>query len=156
MEMDLISIAFRNVAHDQGINTDNMKPVITCGGFAVMTKVEFFDNGVWMLGALSAIGENARKSDGSHFTAFLIAKPDNKLVVKMSEEIRHPIEAGIPADWAEFLHRGWKVVPSSWECGCRFAWLKPRPSGAHEMYGCISHCSPKDELPSKQGEVSTA
>lgn len=156
MEMNLINFAFTDTARKQGFNTSGMTTVVTSDGFAMLTKVEFLDDGLWMMGALSAIGENARKEDGTHFTAFLVARGDSSLVVKTRKEVRHPIEAGIPTEWAEFIHSGWKIVPSSWECGCQFAWMSPRPSGAHMMYGCISHCRPKADTPARQGEVSTA
>jgi hypothetical protein len=156
VEAKLMSLSLISVAREQRIDGSEMTQVVTADGFTEMTKVEFFDGGIWKSGGIATIGENAKKPDGSYFTAFLVAGPDDKLVIKTREEIRHPVESMVPDEWHAFLRAGWKIVPSFGACGCRFAWLKPRPSGAHEMYGCISHCTPKDELPSKQGEVSTA
>jgi len=34
---------------------------------------------------------------------------------------------------------GWKIERTSCACGGTLAWLKPRPSGAMEMVGCICH-----------------
>ncbi len=39
----------------------------------------------------------------------------------------------------EKILSGWKIEPTSCSCGGRYAWLKPRPSGAYEMVGCICH-----------------
>lgn len=37
------------------------------------------------------------------------------------------------------LEKGWVIWGASCSCGGRWAWLKPRPSGAYEMVGCICH-----------------
>ena len=34
---------------------------------------------------------------------------------------------------------GWVILPTSCGCGGSYAWLKPRPSGAKEMFGCVCH-----------------
>lgn len=42
-----------------------------------------------------------------------------------------------------FLRRaGWKIVACSCACGGRHVWLKPSPSGAFEMVGCVCHRTP--------------
>lgn len=51
----------------------------------------------------------------------------------------------LPTVWKKALGAGWRIVPCSCTCGGRFAWLKPRPSGAHEMFGCICHTIPDVE-----------
>lgn len=37
---------------------------------------------------------------------------------------------------------GWQKWPTSCRCGADTAWLKPRPSGAMEMVGCVCHHTP--------------
>lgn len=39
----------------------------------------------------------------------------------------------------QMLCAGWVIEPTSCVCGGRYAWLKPTPSGAKEMYGCVCH-----------------
>lgn len=45
----------------------------------------------------------------------------------------------IPPQWQRLLEAGWIIEPTSCMCGGDWAWLKPRPSGAHEMFGCVCH-----------------
>lgn len=40
---------------------------------------------------------------------------------------------------AKLLDNGWKIRPTRCGCGGNWAWLKPRLSGAMEMYGCVCH-----------------
>lgn len=42
----------------------------------------------------------------------------------------------------ELLLLRWKIEPTSCTCGGNYAWLKPRPSGAYEMVGCVCHNNP--------------
>lgn len=44
-----------------------------------------------------------------------------------------------PEDVAILLDNGWKTLPTSCGCGGKQAWLKPRSSGAMEMFGCVCH-----------------
>ena len=44
----------------------------------------------------------------------------------------------------EAIDAGWIIVPTSCACGGRYAWMKPRESGAMEMFGCICHNEPFD------------
>ena len=45
----------------------------------------------------------------------------------------------IPWVWIKFMQSGWVIEPTSCSCGGNWAWLKPRPSGAKEMCGCVCH-----------------
>jgi hypothetical protein len=47
--------------------------------------------------------------------------------------------AFVPAHWKKAIKDGWIIQPTSCMCGGDWAWLKPRPSGAHEMVGCVCH-----------------
>ena len=42
------------------------------------------------------------------------------------------------------IEAGWEIVACNCECGGRFAWAAPRPSGATMQYGCICHNDPMD------------
>ena len=48
----------------------------------------------------------------------------------------------LPKKWGKLLSEGWKIVACSCACGGRWAWMKPRPSGAHGMHGCVCHNTP--------------
>jgi hypothetical protein len=39
----------------------------------------------------------------------------------------------------KLFNKGWIIVNCSCMCGGSLAWMKPRPSGAYEMVGCICH-----------------
>lgn len=39
------------------------------------------------------------------------------------------------------FERGWQIWNCSCVCGGRYAWMKPRSSGAFETFGCICHTS---------------
>lgn len=46
----------------------------------------------------------------------------------------------------KLLDKGWRIVPCSCTCGGRWAWVKPRPSGAQEMVGCVCHLDYRSHL----------
>jgi len=57
-------------------------------------------------------------------------------------------EGGNPPDIAReyvgnilhsMFYAGWVIEPTSCQCGGSYAWLKPRESGAKEMFGCVCH-----------------
>jgi hypothetical protein len=50
-----------------------------------------------------------------------------------------------PKEWQKYFDAGWQIWPCSCSCGGKYAWVKPRKSGAFEMVGCICHSSPKIE-----------
>lgn len=127
-----------------GIKMDDqeMKFVQTSGGFDIFSKVEYLDRGVWSLGAMMSVAENVKTFDGVVFTAFAVAKVNGEIVVKKRDEIRHAPETGLPKAWVEALQAGWKILPCSCECGGGYVWMKPRPSGAHETFGCVCHNNP--------------
>lgn len=133
--------SFRSKDFDQS----EMRLVQSSCGFDEMTKVEYLDNDkiCWKTGAIGAIGENAKRRDGTSFTAFLVSTGGNKMEVKTLAEIRHVPETGLPPLWVEALRKGWKIMPCSCECGGRYVWFKPRPPGTHETFGCVCHNDPK-------------
>ncbi|MFA6519447.1 MAG: hypothetical protein WCT41_01330 [Candidatus Paceibacterota bacterium] len=118
--------------------------VETSNGFDVQTAVEYRADNVWRRGVIAAIGENAkRRMDDSIITAFLVADKDNDIVLKTIDELRHVPESGLPPLWVEALRKGWKILPCSCECGGKYVWQKPRPSGVHENFGCVCHNDPQ-------------
>ena len=58
----------------------------------------------------------------------------------------------VPDLWKKALNKGWKIMWTSCGCGGNAAWLKPRPSGAYEMFGCTCHCNPVLEKKEKEAE----
>lgn len=46
---------------------------------------------------------------------------------------------GVPWSWLKYMQSGWVIEPTSCSCGGHWAWLKPRPSGAQNMHGCVCH-----------------
>lgn len=44
----------------------------------------------------------------------------------------------------ERLLSGWLIETTTCACGGCYAWMRPKPYGAHEMVGCICH-TPLDE-----------
>lgn len=122
---------------DQG-----MKFVQTSGGFDIFSKVEYLENGVWSSGALMSVAENVNTLDGIVFTAFAVAKANAEIIIKKHDEIRHAPEVGLPKLWVEALQAGWKILPCSCGCGGGYVWMKPRPSGMHETFGCVCHNNP--------------
>ena len=73
----------------------------------------------------------------------------NEAVEEAYQEIKSAVyfeekrRGNIPSIWTDALISGWIVKPTSCMCGGNWAWLKPRPSGAHEMYGCVCHHNPR-------------
>ena len=51
---------------------------------------------------------------------------------------------GIQLLFRGLIEGGWKIVLCSCSCGGKYAWMKPRPSGAYEMVGCICHTDIKE------------
>jgi len=47
----------------------------------------------------------------------------------------------------DLIDAGWIIQSTACSCGGEYAWLKPRPSGAYEMYGCLCHNTPPKEHP---------
>lgn len=45
----------------------------------------------------------------------------------------------VPGVWIEYIQNGWQIHPTSCTCGGSWAWMKPRPSGAMGMVGCVCH-----------------
>lgn len=39
----------------------------------------------------------------------------------------------------QLFKQGWIIVSCSCNCGGKYAWMKPRESGAYEMVGCVCH-----------------
>lgn len=137
-----IGVAFASFSSQ--LNFQDMQAVESSAGFVMMNRIEYFEHGVWNMGALMAIGENVKRH-GEHqasFTAFLVARQDSSLLVCDIKGIRHSPEKGLPELWTNALRAGWKIVPCSCACGGKFAWFAPRPSGAHEMFGCVCHSAP--------------
>ncbi len=130
--------SFRSKDFDQS----EMRLVKSSCGFDEMVKIEYLDDDkiCWKTGAIGAIGENAKRRDGTSFTAFLVSTGGDKMEVKTLAEIRHVPETGLPALWVEALRKGWKIsLCPTWTCGCNFVWMKPLSSGNHEVFGCLSH-----------------
>lgn len=48
----------------------------------------------------------------------------------------------LPDAWKQAINTGWRIVPCACGCGGSFAWMKPRRSGAAEMFGCVCHTIP--------------
>ncbi len=48
----------------------------------------------------------------------------------------------VPGKWIQALEAGWIITSTPCMCGGSWAWLQPRPSGAHEMFGCVCHHEP--------------
>lgn len=51
---------------------------------------------------------------------------------------------GLPESWRKLLKAGWQIWRTSCGCGGDWAWVKPRPSGAYEMHGCVCHQTPHE------------
>jgi len=47
--------------------------------------------------------------------------------------------AEVPWAWLKYMQSEWVIEPTSCSCGGNWAWLKPRPSGAKDMHGCVCH-----------------
>lgn len=127
-----------------GIKMDDqgMKFVQTSCGFDIFSKVEYLEMGVWSPGGLMSLAENVKTTGGETFTAFAVAKVNGEIIIRRRDEIRHAPETGLPKAWVEALRAGWKILPCSCECGGSYVWMKPRPSGAHENFGCVCHNNP--------------
>ena len=50
----------------------------------------------------------------------------------------------VPESWQKLLEDGWIIQRTSCTCGGNWAWMKPRPSGAYEMHGCVCHNTPPE------------
>jgi len=75
---------------------------------------------------------------------------EKKNIIKINAEL-------LPKNWQMLFERGWKIEPTSCVCGGSYAWLKPRPSGAYDMFGCICHTTPSEKeilktLPEPKGK----
>lgn len=46
---------------------------------------------------------------------------------------------GVPKVWMKYIQCGWEIHKDSCACGGNWAWMRPRPSGAMQMYGCVCH-----------------
>lgn len=60
-----------------------------------------------------------------------------RLVSDASDAILGNMVTGL--ELAEMFKAGWVIVPCSCACGGNWAWMKPRESGAKEMFGCVCH-----------------
>lgn len=49
----------------------------------------------------------------------------------------------VPQNWQKLFNDGWEITRTSCACGGQWAWLKPCPSGAKEIHGCVCHNTPE-------------
>jgi hypothetical protein len=45
----------------------------------------------------------------------------------------------VPGVWIKYIQNGWQIHATSCNCGGSWGWMRPRPSGAMGMVGCVCH-----------------
>lgn len=46
---------------------------------------------------------------------------------------------GVPWTWLKYMQSGWVIGLAQCDCGGNWIWLRPKPSGAWSVYGCVCH-----------------
>ncbi len=45
----------------------------------------------------------------------------------------------MPWVWLKYMQSGWEIKSADCDCGGKWIWLKPHPSGIMDKHGCVCH-----------------